>query len=119
MPSVIAKAVELLEQKTEFDHNRVAIAGKGPGGEMALLSAFMNRTLFRGVVTIDAELTTRLPNLESLPSSRLHMLVFGGEGVGDAVEFFRKKGFSIYSEELGSGLRLRKVFGWLEILDRL
>lgn len=116
--SVIAKALERLEQRVPLDRNRVAIAGKGPGGEMALLTAFSNRNTFQGVAVIDAELTTSLPNVRSLPSTRLHMLVLGREDNDEAVEFFREKGFSIF-EESSASQALKSLSGWLDTLDRL
>ena len=116
--SVIAKAVERLEQRFPFDKNRIAIAGKGPGGEMAMLTAFSNRKTFKGVAVIDGELPTSVPNVQSLPSTRLHMLVLGNEDNEEGIQFFRDKGFSIF-EETGSDRALGRLSGWLETLDRL
>ena len=117
--SVISKAVERLGQRVKIDSNRVAIAGKGSGGLMALRTAFAHRSTFRGVVTIDSELSTTLPNLESQPSLRMHMLVLGGKDVEESINFFREKGFAIFSANQGSGARLKQVFSWLSVLDRL
>ena len=116
--SVIAKAVERLEERVAFDRNRIAIAGEGPGGQMALLTAFSNRGLFRGVVAIDCELTADLPNLQTRPSERLLMLVLGGKDNEESVQKFRDKGFSLF-ENPDSKKRMQKVTDWLEILDRL
>ena len=115
---MIAKAVERLEQRFPFDKNRIAIAGKGPGGEMAMLTAFSNRKTFKGVAVIDGELPTSVPNVQSLPSTRLHMLVLGNEDNEEGIQFFRDKGFSIF-EETGSDRALGRLSGWLETLDRL
>ncbi len=117
--SVIAKAVERLEQQVKFDPNRVAIAGEGPGGLMAIRTAFGNRKTFHGVIVVDAELTTRLPNLGSQPSLRMHLMIVGGEDVEEGVEFFRKKGFSVFAIDQGAGLRLPTIFRWVAALDRL
>ena len=116
--SVIAKALERLEQRVSFDRQRVAIAGKGPGGEMAMLTAFSDRKLFKGVAAIDAELSTSLPNVQSLPSTRLHMLVLGNEDNEESVQFFREKGFSIFADA-DQGNATKTVFEWLTVLDRL
>ncbi len=117
--SVIAKAVERLEQQVKFDSNRIAIAGKGPGGMMAIRTAFVNRKTFRGAITVDSELTTSLPNLQSQPSLRMHMLVLAVDDVSESVTFFRKKGFSIHASGQGNGLRLPTIFRWVAALDRL
>ena len=116
--SVIAKSLERLEQRIPFDRHRVAIAGKGSGGEMAILTAFSNRKSFTGVAIIDAELPTSVPNVQSLPSTRLHMLVLGGEDNDEGIQFFKGKGFSIFSNAKSANA-LGKLSGWLETLDRL
>ena len=116
--SVIAKSLERLEQRIPFDRDRVAIAGKSSGGEMAMLTAFSNRKTFKGVAVIDAELPTSLPNVQSLPSTRLHMLVLGNEDNEEGIQFFRDKGFSIFEEANSTGA-IGKLSGWLETLDRL
>ncbi|QEG21746.1 PDZ domain-containing protein [Mariniblastus fucicola] len=116
--SVIAKALDRLAQRASFDPRRVAIAGKGPGGEMALLTAFSNRKLFAGVAMIDAELSTSQPNLQSLPSTKLHLMVLGAEGNQESIQFFREKGFSIF-EDPSSANALERLAIWLRTLDRL
>ena len=60
--SVIAKAVERLGERTPFDRDRITIAGKDSGAQMAMLVAFSNRALFRGVAAIESELSTSVPN---------------------------------------------------------
>ena len=117
--SVIAKALEKLEQRVSFDRNRVAIAGKGSGGEMAALTAFSNRKLFKGVAVIDAELSTSLPDVQTLPSTRLHMLVLGNEDNDEGIKFFRNKGFSIFAESTPVIGAIKTVVRWLGTLDRL
>ena len=116
--SVIAKAIERLENRIPFDRNRIAIAGKGPGGEMAVLTAFSNRKTFKGVAVIDGELPTSVPNVQSLPSTRLHMLVLGGDDNEEGIQFFRDKGFSIF-EDTGADRTPGRLSGWLKTLDRL
>ncbi len=117
--SVIAKAVASLKQQVKFDSNRVAIAGNGPGGLMAIRTAFANRKTFHGAIVVDAELTTRLPNLESQPLLRMHLLIVGGDDVEEGVEFFRKKGFSVFATDQGKGVRLPTIFRWVAALGRL
>lgn len=116
--SVIAKAAERLEQRVAFDRNRIVIAGKDSGGKMAMLTAFSNRGLFKGVAVIDTELSTSMPNVRSLPSTRLHMLVLGEADNDESVEFFREKGFSIFRGPAPKNAA-GKIAGWLSLLDRL
>lgn len=123
--AVIAKLVEQLGKRHSIDAQRIAIAGAQAGGRMALLTAFSNRKLFRGCIVIDGELTTRLPNFRSLPTTRLHLLAIGkvGSDVADemriGVDAYREQGFSIHLEQAIDSDEPELIFRWLQILDRL
>jgi serine protease Do len=123
--SVIARSLDQLQKQIKFDPERVAIAGRKTGARMALLTAFSNRSKFRGCVLADAELTTQLPNLTALPSQRLHLMVMAEpdsedlEEVQKGVELFFKKGFSVHLETGPNSSQLETLFQWLSTLDRL
>ena len=85
---------------------------------MAMLVAFSNRALFRGVAAIESELSTSVPNVQSLPSQRLRMMAIGDEDNEKSFQFFREKGFPVF-HDADKRNSLRKVCDWLSLLDRL
>ena len=74
--------------------------------------------MYKRQAVIDGELPTSVPNVQSLPSTRLHMLVLGGDDNEEGIQFFRDKGFSIF-EDTGADRTPGRLSGWLKTLDRL
>jgi len=119
----IASSITKLSGKASVDESRVGIAGKGSGGEMALLTGFSQRSRFGGVGMIDGELTARLPSFENLPSQPMQIVVFSKSGLDAAgelaLEGFEKAGFPVAVNPDAIGGEMESLFRWAWFLNRL
>ena len=63
----VVGAIDKLAKQTSFDRNRVVIGGINSGGSMASLIAFNQRNLFKGIVLINAMISSRVRQLGTSP----------------------------------------------------
>ena len=138
--AVIDTAIAKLKKQTPFDDLRVAIGGIGPGGMMAAFASLKFRSRFRGLALHDAVLPQGLPNMDSLPTQRLHFLFSASEKFESrdesiaAAESLKELGFAVglgaRQSGNGNGNGLDDagvtanldwpeiVIGWVHTLDR-
>ena len=123
----VISAVNTLENRISFNRNQIVVAGRNSGGTMASLIAFAQRSMFKGLVLIDANLSQKIQTVTTSPVQPL-LIYFGTENELDekqqaSIDRLRTSKFPIHVEEsTGRGGELQwaaDLLKWTQTVDRL
>ncbi|MDZ7619690.1 MAG: PDZ domain-containing protein, partial [Patescibacteria group bacterium] len=126
---LVRKLMDQVMADYPIDPARVVLAGRGPGGAMALLAASHNRDVVRGVAVLDSPLPPAIAPNE--PLERLAFYVARAvksphaSAVEKGIEQLRKAKYPVTLKDLGDDPRplepaeRTELSRWLDCLDRL
>lgn len=123
----IGKSLNLLGNQVDFDPWQVAIGGKGSGGAMAALTCFDARETYSGLIVLDAQLPSALPNLQSSAINPLSIFIatsttFQGQlELESAIKLFRDAKLPVFVRGEGNTIVadwVGEFLGWVDTLDR-
>jgi poly(3-hydroxybutyrate) depolymerase len=123
----VISAVNTLENRISFNRNQIVVAGRNSGGTMASLIAFAQRSMFKGLVLIDANLSQKIQTVTTSPVQPL-LIYFGTENELDekqqaSIDRLGASKFPIHVEEsTGRGGELQwaaDLLKWTQTVDRL
>jgi hypothetical protein len=123
----VISAINTLEKKTSFNRDQIVVSGRDAGGAMASLIAFGQRSMFKGLAMIDANLSKRIQTVSTSPVQPL--LVYLGtsqelnEKQKESVDLLQRARFPVHIEsKTGRASEQQwadELLKWTQTVDRL
>ncbi len=126
---LVRKLIDQILADYAIDPTRIVLAGRGPGGAMALLSASQNRDVVRGVAVLDSPLPPAVAPNEPLERMAFYVARAAksphASAVEKGIEQLRKAKYPVTVKDLGDDPRplepaeRTELSRWMDCLDRL